>query len=628
MAVPDEGLDDAAMTRPAGRQPAVRREEALWLVEELLPGTSVNNLPLAFRFGDPIDHAALRRAVALLVRRHRALRTVFHADGTRLWREVKSQAVPLVVVEEFAAPIAPETQDARVAAFAGAPFHFDGSPLVRVGLFRDEQGAGDVLCLVFHHLVFDAASNPVVAEELFTLYATIAAGGQPPATLLAEAPACHEVPETERDVAYWHNALDGFDTAAQDLDIHRSAAGAEIGLASEHVSHTLPASATARVTALQRELRAPETVILLAAYYALLARHGAGPDLVVGAHANVRGRDSQRAVGYHVNVLPLRVSADPDVSFRDLVARVRTVFLEAIGHAGLAADDIAAGFPRAAGSWRNAVFRYAFNYIPGMSFDGIRVGATLVEPVWVDVRYGKFDLELFVMPSPAGIQLRAAYLTDALHRDDVIALLRRYEALLDALGAEPDKPIAEVSLWSARDHAVVAAASGTELTAPQELSLGDRLPVVVDESGRELPPGLPGELGLVAPGTERPAVLVDAAERTGRRARRGHDGLIDLLPVPDTATESAAGTESALDDDMLARLIAAWAEFLDGADVGPESNFFASGGQSLTAIQLAQRLSGMTGTKVRLGDVFGNPTPASFARFLADSGVTLLDEPA
>src|SRR5439155_4029208 len=71
-----------------------------------------------------------------------------------------------VEVEHFAATGA--ELPAMLDAYAGAPFALRGDLLVRVGLFHCDDG--DVVCLVAHHLVFDAASAYTLLDTLVALY--------------------------------------------------------------------------------------------------------------------------------------------------------------------------------------------------------------------------------------------------------------------------------------------------------------------------------------------------------------------------------------------------------------------------------------------------------------------------
>src|SRR5438552_5570685 len=73
------GVDDGAPTSP-GPTPISKAQRGILVFERLRPGTAVFNLRFAARHGGPLDEDRLDRALALLIRRHPALRATF-ADG-------------------------------------------------------------------------------------------------------------------------------------------------------------------------------------------------------------------------------------------------------------------------------------------------------------------------------------------------------------------------------------------------------------------------------------------------------------------------------------------------------------------------------------------------------------------
>src|SRR5262249_44443331 len=75
---------------PDGYVDVSRKEEALWLLESLTPGTPVNNQSVAFAVAGRLDPARLDRALSILLRRHDALRTVYRSDGRRMVKRVVS----------------------------------------------------------------------------------------------------------------------------------------------------------------------------------------------------------------------------------------------------------------------------------------------------------------------------------------------------------------------------------------------------------------------------------------------------------------------------------------------------------------------------------------------------------
>ncbi len=674
--------------------PVSRKEESLWLLEGLVPDVGVNNIPAAFRAEGRLDRSLLERSLAVLVRTHRALRTVFTSRDGELAKEVlapEAVTLPVVAVES-----SEDTLDADLTTFAAKAFELDGGPLLRAAVFGTEHD--DVFCVVAHHLVFDAVSAGILVRELGAVHDALAAGGPAPAA--AEA-AVLEAPEIRPEsLEFWRRHLDGFDASALEL---RSGKAEPVRptLVGGTVAHDLSAEAVAVVRTLGKRFRAPEAVVLLAAYYLLLAGHGAGPDLVVGSPVNLRGQDTADAIGYHVNTMPLRVEVDPATPFAVLVRRTREVFFASLAHSDAPVDELLPEVARSGSSWRGSLFRHVFNYVPDSGTAAFAFGGTRVRPVPAEAGFSKHDLEFLFQASAEATRIRAVHYTEVLDHADVLALVWRYEALLLALGEDDGGPVGDIPLWSARDHEVVTAgraAAGVE-------------GFVADAAGRELPVGLRGELCLT--GRSLPAgaavdgthpVLGDYA-RTGDAAWWRHDGtlevlgrtdrrvrvrgtavqlerieevlrsepdvraarvvfrpddeaplvafvqavdsagladrlgklaraelplsvvpdefvLVDVLPEDDRHTVVAAAGHAG-DDALVGALVGLWEQLLDRTDVTARSNFFESGGHSLLAAKLAKESSLLTGVRLRLADVFANPTPLTLAGHLRAEGASL-----
>ncbi|KOV61143.1 non-ribosomal peptide synthetase [Streptomyces sp. MMG1121] len=436
-------------------EPVTRKEEALWLLERLVPGAAVNNLSFTFQVRGRLDRSALQEAMTLLVRRHEVLRTVFHAAGAGLAKQVRPAAESSVEVLSI-----PQGADGapQLTEFVAAPFAFDGRPLVRLGHLAGDDA--DVVCLVVHHLVFDTISAGTLLAELVAAYTALAEGRAPDPELLKSVPALTESPPRADSLAYWQRQLSGFDPGGLALAYGKQeAAGAT--LAGDQITVPLSDAARAVVQELRKRLNTSEAVVLLATYYLLLAQHGGGPDLAVGTMVNVRSRTAPNAVGYHVNVVPLRLPVDLTKGFADLVERTGTVFFDGIAHADVPVDSLYNEVARDGAAWRNSLFRHVFNYVPGLGLPDFEIAGLGASPLVVEVPFSKFDLEFFVMSTAEELRLRAVYSTDVFTRDDVDALLGRYEALLLSLGSDLDRPLSAITGWSERDRAVIATANRT-----------------------------------------------------------------------------------------------------------------------------------------------------------------------
>ncbi|MFE2271181.1 phosphopantetheine-binding protein, partial [Streptomyces lavendulae] len=71
--------------------------------------------------------------------------------------------------------------------------------------------------------------------------------------------------------------------------------------------------------------------------------------------------------------------------------------------------------------------------------------------------------------------------------------------------------------------------------------------------------------------------------------------------------------------DTLLRL---FAEVLERGRIGPDDNFFKSGGHSLLAVRLVNRVRAELGRELTLREVFRHPTPAGLATLLSKPPAT------
>jgi amino acid adenylation domain-containing protein len=439
---------------------ASAKQEALWLLEQLVPGNGVNNVAVSFTVGSPLSGPALQSAVDVVLRRYQVLRTTFQVREGRLLREIAGP-------DEVGAQISwrtadPEQIEQELSAFAADPFDPESRPLLRVAHWTLPDR--DVVAVCVHHFVFDTISATFLFEDLAEAYDAIQAGAPVPEHLTVEVRPTPDPAPAQESIEYWRTRLSSIDADRLGPALS-TAEPASPTVAGGYVEHRLSPRAAETVHRLSRELHAPEAVIYLAAYYLLLARHGAGPDLVVGSPVNARGAQAARAVGYHVNVLPLRVRVELDRGLRELVAATRDCYFDALSHADVPVDLLLPELPRTSAAWGNTLFRHLFNYAPGGGLPEFTIGGGKAAPSSLENGTSKFDIELVVLTLGEETVLKGRY-AEILDREDVKLLLERYEALLLAAGDDPQAPLGELPYWSEQDHAVIGRANATAAAGP------------------------------------------------------------------------------------------------------------------------------------------------------------------
>jgi acyl carrier protein len=100
------------------------------------------------------------------------------------------------------------------------------------------------------------------------------------------------------------------------------------------------------------------------------------------------------------------------------------------------------------------------------------------------------------------------------------------------------------------------------------------------------------------------------------------NGKVDRQALPRLRPSAPSRQAGAAASTPLERaLVELWRESLKVDQVGIDDNFFALGGDSLIAMQLAARINAQFRVEVPLRRVFENPTVAGLAAVLLEAGV-------
>src|SRR5713226_9856270 len=125
-----------SIPRAANREsaPLSHSQQGLWVLNQLLPGSSIYHTPTAARLTGQLDIAALQQALHCIVARHQALRTTFSLIGgapRQIIAEQLSLELPLIDRSEL--PKAEREAEAQrsLKQEAMRPFDLSRGPLIR-----------------------------------------------------------------------------------------------------------------------------------------------------------------------------------------------------------------------------------------------------------------------------------------------------------------------------------------------------------------------------------------------------------------------------------------------------------------------------------------------------------------
>jgi amino acid adenylation domain-containing protein/non-ribosomal peptide synthase protein (TIGR01720 family) len=421
-------------------------QERLWVLDQLEPGSAAFHIPVALRLAGPLDASALERALLTIVERHAPLRAAFVAVDGRPRQVLGRVRGPILRRADLRSlpDVARRPEIDRLARRETArPFDLSGGggePLVR-GLLLATGADEHVLVLTLHHIASDGWSSAILVREAAALYAAFAAGlsstlGELPLTY-ADFAAWQRrwlaSGELEDALAYWRRQLAGVPPLELQGDRPRPPAQSYRG---RHLPFALPSPATRALERLGRRHGASLFMVLLAAFEALLSRHGGQPSFVVGVPVAGRSRrEVEDLVGCFVNTLVLRADLDGDPTFAELLARVRRTALAAYAHQDVPFERLLDELGVERDRSRAPLFQVGFT-LENVPVETLELAGLTVSPLAFESGSSKYDFSLSLADDGDGLRGTLEYAVDLFDETTMRRLLAHYRTLLEAVAGE------------------------------------------------------------------------------------------------------------------------------------------------------------------------------------------------
>ncbi|HEX8117737.1 MAG TPA: amino acid adenylation domain-containing protein, partial [Pyrinomonadaceae bacterium] len=442
---------------PVGRDvplPLSFAQQRLWFIDQLEPGGTAYNIPLAVRLSGRLDVAALGRTLCEVVRRHEALRTRFASEGGEARQVIEEAAGLELEVEEVGGE-----EDVRrvVREEAGRSFDLGRGGLVRVRLLRESE-TEHVVVLTLHHIVSDGWSMGVLVKEVAALYTAFAGGEESPLEELTIQYADFAVWQREwlsgevleRQLSYWRKQLGGgLPVLELPTDRPRPAVRSFGGAT---VSISLSETLTQALKRMSNREGSTLFMLLLAAWQTLLWRYSGQEEVVVGTPiANRNHAGTERLSGFFVNTLLMRTALSADDSFRELLRRVREVCLGAYAHQDLPFEKLVEELQPDRDLSRSPLFQSMFT-LQNSSVGALALKGLEISPFRVGDATTKFDLSCTFGETPEGLRGVLEYSTELFDEATVSRMAGHLETLLEAIAAAPDARLSTLPLLSAAER--------------------------------------------------------------------------------------------------------------------------------------------------------------------------------
>ncbi|MEH2112688.1 amino acid adenylation domain-containing protein [Nostoc sp.] len=447
-------------------QPLSFGQQGLWFINQLTPDSPTYNISLVISFKGCLNLAVLQDSINEIIRRHEVLRTSFTViDGQPA--QVINQAPPLILAIEDLRSLSdsespldtlrerPQEAQRLATEFAQQPFDLSAQSLLRAKILQLSE-KNYHLIITLHHIIADGWSIGILIKEIAVLYEAFSTG---------ELPALPDLPIQYRDfvnwqrkwldferiqslLTYWKQKLQGElpilnlptdrprRSFVSDRQIFKGAQGKLV------LSQTL----TKELKNLSRHSGVTLFMTLLTAFKTLLYRYTGQTDILVGSPiANRQRAEVESLIGFFVNVLVLRTDLSGDLSFQELLTRVKSTALEAYIHQDLPFEKLVEEIQPNRDLSYNPLFQVMF------VLQNVPLSNPRLSDISVTCEEGyngtsKFDLTLFMEDDEQGLVATCEYNTDLFNADTIARMLLNFQTLLESIVSNPEQRISDLQL--------------------------------------------------------------------------------------------------------------------------------------------------------------------------------------
>jgi amino acid adenylation domain-containing protein len=429
-------------------------QQRLWFLDQLEPGSALYNVPVFYHLQGTLDAALLRESLTEIIWRHESLRTTFEVE--------EGEPVQVVHPEprlDFSCfdlhALAPDEREGEAQRLAREeaerPFDLSRGPLLRVRLISltAEQ---HLLVLNMHHIISDGWSLGVFMNELTSHYTAFLQGGEvdlpdPPIQYADYAIWQREYLQGEilaEQLSYWKQKLGGEAHVLQlPTDRPRTAKpSSRGGFAAQPVARAV----RDRLEQLSKKEGTTLFMTMLAAFKALLYRCTGQEDIRVGTPIAGRNRaEIEPLIGFFVNTLVMATRVEGNLSFCDLLHRVKESALGAYAHQDLPFEKLVEELAPQRDLTHSPLFQVLFTMEDGVT-QRFELPGLVVTPADMDSDLAKFDLILQVVDHGGEMHAGFNYNADLFEEKTILRLLDRFTSLLTWIAEEAEAPLATWSL--------------------------------------------------------------------------------------------------------------------------------------------------------------------------------------
>lgn len=432
--------------------PASFAQARLWFLDQLFPNNSSYNVLTALELTGSLNTLALEQTFNEIVRRHEVLRTNFRmieGQPVQVIAPTLIISLPVIDLRHLRATEQESEMQRMIEQERSHSFNLSTEPLLRVKLLQ--RCTEYILILNLHHIICDGWSIGILIHELGTIYTEFSNNKPASFPELALQYADYSCWQREwlqgeileKQIAYWKQQLDNITLLNLPHDRTRPTKQTYKGK-TQYLA--LPKRLSKELNCLSQRQGVTLFMTLLAAFKTLLYRYTQQEDLVIGSPiANRNRQEIEGLIGFFVNTLVLRTNLKGNLTFLQLLDKVREVALGAYAHQDLPFEKLVEELHPVRTLSHHPLFQVVFSLqnTPSqiLELPNVKISQLSLEQITT-----KFDLEFQLWETSEELKGQITYSTDLFDDITITRMLGHFQTLLEGITANPQEVLSKLPL--------------------------------------------------------------------------------------------------------------------------------------------------------------------------------------
>ena len=427
-------------------------QHRMYVAQQMKLESKSYNMPIVVVIKEKLDNERLTDVFTQLIRRHESLRTSFVMVNSHAVQKISDKTA--FEIEYHEVPRRDETPGSsteieEIVSNFIRTFDLAAPPLFRVGVI--ETGEKEYLLMAdMHHIISDGISLEILVNDFTALYT----GKElPPLTIQYKDFAEWQnrlvrSGRMDKQKEYWLGRFEKGNIPVSNMPLDYPRPAVRDIEAGDFIEFSLDRQLSKALYGAAAEAGTTLYMMMLAAYYVLLARYTRQEDIVVGSLISGRSHaDLENVIGVFVNTLPLRNFPGAEKTFARLLSEVKESAVHANENQDYQFEELVRELGLQGESGRNPLFDTVF------TMDTLEAAEVKKSDLKVElyegeggIKFAKFDLYFQVTDTGETIRILLRYSTQLFKPSTIEKIKKYYTEILEQVVDGMDVKLEDIAL--------------------------------------------------------------------------------------------------------------------------------------------------------------------------------------